>query len=1760
MATYKTISNTFTVTTVEDGVSVPSYIQSQEAWSNQATSSSDTTMPSDCVESDWQDNTPQRNGKSYLWRRSRQMQLNSNNEYEVVGAAPGWKYQRLSGTNGTSISPKGTVVYVASSSSGLPSSGVTANDLAIVPSSAKLYKYSNGWSQVSTASSDGDCYVVENDCTYGGENVKGHMFMFSTETGRWIDLGQFKGENGATYYTHIAWASDVTIVNNVVTAISGFSVGIGANGEAKPWMGICIDQNSADPQTYTSYTWKYLKGEQGAVLSIDNTMDSMQYRNTYSGRTKITARVYTTATLYDKGVAVPADAITWDATFVGCSGGVGHKTQGGGFVQDGTIEATENPKCFYVDNMTQERGSVTITATYKGTVYTIIFTVVRLIDAKKYQLEVSPTGISYNRNESPSETVGVYMKVVEYSPDGSIEYLETLGNSLEFVVTAKDSLGDNENYTYPSNKIYYSSQRSSWYFWTDCELYDSYTIELLYGGETVDIQDVIVSRYENGAAGQNSIRLDLDNEMDALQYVGDEPIPNAAALTNAYLYNGATLVNAASITKWECVANNCEGYAVNGNNTNPKAFEVDELYAMSGSLTIKATYKGNVYSAVFSVDKLVNQDKYYLEILPNAIPYNTDNGIVNPNVKIYVWKSPYDGSAPVSISNLSNEGISLVCLPYAGATSGQAGTAVSLVQHTPSGGTPYWDFNANCASYSNYVVTLYKGTSSQGKVLDRETIPVAKVSNGIGSLVADLSNEMDAVPMTYEGAVIGSGSPKQVALSTTVTLFYGTDSQTITSMSAGQYSSSAGNIRVSFPKISGTNNYTGVANIYVTHNTTMTDDKVVIPITAVCALGSRTVEFTIQGVRAGAEGESPTIYQISLSSNEIKVASDGQRSISQIRAQIYKTTGNETPVAANTEKYLCYSIDSGTATPVPSNGVVPVDSVTTNITFRLYEDNTKTLLLDTETVPVVKDGDDSYWFDMQSATARVNQDGIMVVNLSWYVMRGGQIIAPTTDKCYTKLSGSSSWTAATKGLNTTANMWFNAADIGGHPYDSTNDGIDIKYVDANNLTRVTKRISFTKDGENSTMYEIRPSIGDSISIASNETNMTIATITVTFHKKDGDGAWQSISGYAAMYTKRVTTSGVEYGTAPHTRMTSSASSWTITGLNVHYSNTAYVIVFRTDSVYGASEAWSEDYIAKKEILITKQGNSPISYEIVVTSSEARIEPSGVMYGHVYWKLYSVQGTTRTELKNINATSGHAMQRKLNTANSWAAATWNSTSNIYTDGGLYNNIDWKSIRSTLSAIPSSVELRYVLNGIVVAYTEVEFAIQGQMGKNYYYAGEWSANKTYTVTTYTTPFVQYGTETSVTGKQIKRYYVLIAEDGYTSTNETPGNTGHWVRMTNSFDYLISNAVFTDFAQLGASVFNGDYMFSQHGYAVGYGGTRERVQDGSMFQYVDPENMEGTPQDVDDELTIWYETPNSNIMGEGDVQIDTAQLTSGLWYTFKIEGRGSAANETLEWILDAGGYYVATGSLGYNGDNVYQNNIVNFRYDSQEDLTLYVYETSGNRNAKLRHYSLRVCGFTPTYYLNLRTGQLVANDVTARGAIYADEGVFRGTVYAENGEFNGTVHATAGEFEGSDGMYGFNVSADERAIVVTGPSKVTPKTQNPSSIDDYVPTQDAQEVEYMRLGAWGVRPYRAGGMGILPRLVGRALGASGGTSMQFSLDAMSLNFTVGNELYASYTPYQLGGSHVYEVIFGSLPTSSNGLQVGQVWNDNGTLKIKQ
>ena len=189
----------------------------------------------------------------------------------------------------------------------------------------------------------------------------------------------------------------------------------------------------------------------------------------------------------------------------------------------------------------------------------------------------------------------------------------------------------------------------------------------------------------------------------------------------------------------------------------------------------------------------------------------------------------------------------------------------------------------------------------------------------------------------------------------------------------------------------------------------------------------------------------------------------------------------------------------------------------------------------------------------------------------------------------------------------------------------------------------------------------------------------------------------------------------------------------------------------------------------------------------------------------------------------------------------------------------------------------------------------------------------------------------------------------------------------------------------------------------------------------------------------------------------------------------------------------------------------------------------------------------------------GRAILNDIVLRGYIYALGGYFRGEVYAENGIFNGTVNATSGEFKGVDGLFGMNLSADERALIVTGPNKVISTTQDPTDPSDFVPASDAEEVEYMRLGAWVAHTTRNLQKTIIPQLVGRILNSNGETASQFHLNAAELGFS-NESTQTHYGMYEMGGTNLSTIILGNLPTDPSNCVTGQVWNQNGTLKIKE
>lgn len=175
-----------------------------------------------------------------------------------------------------------------------------------------------------------------------------------------------------------------------------------------------------------------------------------------------------------------------------------------------------------------------------------------------------------------------------------------------------------------------------------------------------------------------------------------------------------------------------------------------------------------------------------------------------------------------------------------------------------------------------------------------------------------------------------------------------------------------------------------------------------------------------------------------------------------------------------------------------------------------------------------------------------------------------------------------------------------------------------------------------------------------------------------------------------------------------------------------------------------------------------------------------------------------------------------------------------------------------------------------------------------------------------------------------------------------------------------------------------------------------------------------------------------------------------------------------------------------------------------------------------------------------------------VTHGGRAILNDIILRGYIYALGGVFNGTVHAKAGEFEGEDGLYKISLDAASRVLSIFGPSYLNSSEEAPS---------DATQQLYATLGGWARRIF-SGGYLITPTLAMRALGNTFATLYQLTLDAANgLRFADGSgNTLARYSFDTMGGGNISTLLLGSLPTSDTGLSTGQVWNDNGTLKIKQ
>ena len=110
--------------------------------------------------------------------------------------------------------------------------------------------------------------------------------------------------------------------------------------------------------------------------------------------------------------------------------------------------------------------------------------------------------------------------------------------------------------------------------------------------------------------------------------------------------------------------------------------------------------------------------------------------------------------------------------------------------------------------------------------------------------------------------------------------------------------------------------------------------------------------------------------------------------------------------------------------------------------------------------------------------------------------------------------------------------------------------------------------------------------------------------------------------------------------------------------------------------------------------------------------------------------------------------------------------------------------------------------------------------GKTGPSYYYLGEWydqtsqdyiATGTVVEATDYERPYVSYTTASGTS------YYLYIGEAAITAggSRSNPGSDPeHWTPMSSEHKFIISQAVFSEFAKLGSAVFNADWMYSQFG----------------------------------------------------------------------------------------------------------------------------------------------------------------------------------------------------------------------------------------------------------------------------------------------------------------------------------------------------------
>ena len=252
--------------------------------------------------------------------------------------------------------------------------------------------------------------------------------------------------------------------------------------------------------------------------------------------------------------------------------------------------------------------------------------------------------------------------------------------------------------------------------------------------------------HRDGKDGDNSVRIDLDNEADVMLYDYSGTILRSGAVTSTVsMYDGITDVSNDAVYEVQ------QSVGVTSATISNRLLTVAGMTATKGSVTVKGTYKGIVRTAVLSLVMQKGGVKY--EILPSysSVQYDPNTDILSPpQVTIDVYRTDDTGSR-VKLAS-SNEECKLQYY--------EAEAWIDII-------------GGSLAINKKWRQVQLRLTNHEGDVVyDSETLPVVTLGKdgeqGENAYIVDLDNEMDAIPCDSSGYL---SSQRQYKLQ--LSAFYG---------------------------------------------------------------------------------------------------------------------------------------------------------------------------------------------------------------------------------------------------------------------------------------------------------------------------------------------------------------------------------------------------------------------------------------------------------------------------------------------------------------------------------------------------------------------------------------------------------------------------------------------------------------------------------------------------------------------------------------------------------------------------------------------------------------------------------------------------------------------------------------------------------------------------------------------------------------------------------------------------------------------------